>query len=132
MLKIWSYGYWNPDNAPTAMAAAKVKSSSKAGYFGIAMLVVFALFLGFGAEAVYKVANRAGDQLVDRKAYVTAVLGDESYAEIGRLLAERENGEPAGVGAEGLESARSVTAEAATAGGDAISGVVLDAEGPQS
>ena len=79
MLKIWSYGYWNPDQAPTANKPAAVKASCRSAYVGIAMLVGFALFLGFGAEAVYKVAFRAGDQLENPKTYITAVLGEHAY-----------------------------------------------------
>lgn len=86
MLKIWSYGYWNPDKAPTAQPAKVVRSSSKGAYVGIAMLVICALFLGFGAEPIYKVAHRAGDQLTDREAYITAVLGEPGYDEVDRLV----------------------------------------------
>ncbi|MEM9021745.1 MAG: proton-conducting transporter membrane subunit [Planctomycetota bacterium] len=86
MLKIWSYGYWNPDRAPTAKPAKAVHTSSRAGYLGIAMLVIAALFLGFGAGPVYKVAHRAGAQLTDREAYITAVLGEAGYQEVDRLV----------------------------------------------
>lgn len=79
MLKIWSYGFWNPDKAPTTNTPQVIRSSCKPAYAGITMLVGFALFLGFGAESVYKVANRAGDQLENPKAYITAVLGDDAY-----------------------------------------------------
>ena len=79
MLKIWSYGYWNPDKAPTATKPAVVRTSCRSAYAGIAMLVCFALFLGFGAESVYRVANRAGDQLENPKTYITAVLGEHAY-----------------------------------------------------
>lgn len=90
MLKIWSYGYWNPDQAPTVNKPQRVKASSKPAYFAIAMLVGIALFLGFGAEAVYKVANKAGDQLENPKAYITAVLGEDAYDEVERQLAKAE------------------------------------------
>ena len=89
MLKIWSYGYWNPDQAPVTNKPESVKASSQTAYAAIALLVVCALFLGLGAEAVYKVANRAGEQLENPEHYITAVLGEEAYAEVDRLIAER-------------------------------------------
>lgn len=95
MLKIWSYGYWNPPGSfeadhPASKSAA-VKASCKPAYAAIALLVVCALFLGLGAEAVYKVANRAGEQLENPQHYITAVLGEDAYDEVDRLIAERES-----------------------------------------
>ncbi|MGB0768259.1 MAG: proton-conducting transporter membrane subunit [Phycisphaeraceae bacterium] len=97
MLKIWSYGYWNPDIAPTTAKPDKVKATSKPAYLAISALVICALFLGLGAEAVYKVANRAGAQLENPEHYITAVLGEDAYAEVDRLIAQRE-AEPSLVG----------------------------------
>ena len=77
MVKIWSYGFWNPDQSAEAMPAAEVKRTSKSGYLGIAMLVVVALFLGFGAQPVYRIAFNAGDQMADPRPYIHAVLGPE-------------------------------------------------------
>lgn len=96
MLKIWSYGYWNPPGSsekthpPTEKRVASVKASCKPAYAAILMLVVCALFLGLGAEAIYKVANKAGEQLENPQHYITAVLGEDAYAEVDRLLAERQ------------------------------------------
>jgi multicomponent Na+:H+ antiporter subunit D len=89
MLKIWSYGYWNPAISPTTTKPEVVKASCKPAYAAITLLVVCALFLGLGAEAVYKVANRAGSQLENPKAYITAVLGDEGYANVQTLIDDR-------------------------------------------
>lgn len=91
MLKIWSYGYWNPDKAPTTNKPEAVKASCKPAYAAITLLVVCALFLGLGAEAVYKVANRAGEQLQYPEHYITAVLGEDACDEVDRLIAERES-----------------------------------------
>ncbi|MFK7789971.1 MAG: proton-conducting transporter membrane subunit [Phycisphaeraceae bacterium] len=90
MLKIWSYGYWNPDQAPVTNKPEAVMASSKPAYAAITVLVVCALFLGLGAEAVYKVANRAGAQLENPQQYITAVLGEDAYDEVNKLIAERE------------------------------------------
>ncbi|XAL99975.1 proton-conducting transporter membrane subunit [Phycisphaeraceae bacterium D3-23] len=89
MLKIWSYGYWNPspqDGYPAKTEPARVRSGNRAAYLGIAMLVAAALFLGFGAEQVYTVAFKAGDQLQNPKAYVTAVLGEDAYDHAEHLI----------------------------------------------
>ena len=47
------------------------------------------MFLGLGAEAIYKVAFRAGEQLENPEHYITAVLGDEAYAKVDQLIEER-------------------------------------------
>jgi multicomponent Na+:H+ antiporter subunit D len=78
MLKIWSYGYWNPPIAPVAEAPEVVRRGNGWAYLGITLLVVSALFLGFGAELVYHYAFIAGQQLDDPTAYITAVLGPDA------------------------------------------------------
>lgn len=98
MLKIWSYGYWNPvpgNGYPAKTEPKAVIAGNRSAYFGIAMLVVAALFLGFGAEPVYTVAFKAGEQLENPEAYITAVLGEEAYATTQSLLAEHASAEPA-------------------------------------
>lgn len=90
MLKIWSYGFWNPspESYPVPADASAVHASMKPAYAGIALLVVTALFLGFGAELIYQVAERAGDQLVNPDAYIAAVLGDDAVTPPATRLAE--------------------------------------------
>lgn len=82
MLKIWSYGFWNPGPAPIAEPAVAVRSGNRAAYIGTTMLVGLALFLGFCAPVVYEAAFTAGSQLYDPTAYVEAVLGEGRLAEI--------------------------------------------------
>lgn len=82
MLKIWSYGFWNPDHAPVENHVPTPRPRMLAGYVGVTLLVVTALFLGFGAEPVYQVAFRAGEQLTDPGDYIEAVLGPEALAKI--------------------------------------------------
>ena len=94
MLKIWSYGYWNPDKAPTTMKPQAVKASSRPAYAAIVMLVGFALFLGFGAESVYKVAFRAGEQLEQPRHYITAVLGDDAYDKVQLAIDAHQQTDP--------------------------------------
>lgn len=90
MLKIWSYGFWNPspESYPCSLDSAKVRSSMKSAYVGISLLVLTALFLGFGSELIYQVAERAGDQLVNPDAYIAAVLGPDAITPTATRLAE--------------------------------------------
>ena len=90
MLKIWSYGFWNPGPAPVAQEAKAVKRAMRPAYVGIAMLVAVALFLGFGAQPVYVVARHAGEQVVEPDTYIRAVLPAERLARYDALMAERE------------------------------------------
>jgi multicomponent Na+:H+ antiporter subunit D len=78
MVKIWSYGFWNPPDAPTAMAPEVVRHSSRSAYAGIVLLVASALFLGFGAQPVYDIAFNAGRQMANPQHYIAAVLGPEA------------------------------------------------------
>lgn len=105
MLKIWSYGYWNPvpgNGYPAKTEPKAVIAGNRSAYFGIAMLVLAALFLGFGAEPVYTVAFKAGEQLENPEAYITAVLGEEAYATTQSLLADHAPAQSASTRAAAL------------------------------
>lgn len=124
MLKIWSYGYWNPapgSGYPVKTEPKVVIASNRPAYFGIAMLVVAALFLGFGAEPVYTVAFKAGEQLENPEAYITAVLGEEAYATTQSLLADHAPAQPASTQAASLSvDASPVLPVAQSSGVDAV------------
>ena len=81
MLKIWSYGFWHPDKQATQAIPATVQRlvGMRSAYIGISMLVVTALFLGFGAEVIYDLAFHAGDQLTHPQAYIEAVMGEGAW-----------------------------------------------------
>ncbi|MEM9296108.1 MAG: proton-conducting transporter membrane subunit [Planctomycetota bacterium] len=102
MLKIWSYGFWNPPKAAVVNAPEQVRRRGRSAYGGAAMLVGLALFLGFGAELIYRVALQAGDQIMDRRPYITAVLGEDGLERveayelaIAEAEAQAEQGDPA-------------------------------------
>ncbi len=80
MLKIWSYCFWSPQAAAVERPAGESPppGSMRPAYAGATLLVLVALFLGFGAQPVYEIAFRAGEQLADPRDYITAVLGPES------------------------------------------------------
>lgn len=109
MLKIWSYGFWNPEQGEVEGHVPTAPRQMRAGYVGATLLVVTALFLGFGAEPVYQVAFTAGRQLEDPTEYVQAVLGSEAIAGIEAIREQHGNMvQPASITqlADGLEVAR--------------------------
>jgi len=109
MLKIWSYGYWNPVKAPQLTTPRRVKRDSRSCYAGIGFLVVAALFLGFGAGPVYQVALNAGRQSSDPLArdYITAVLGESAFLSIERQRKAQARPDLAATGRLDDSSARS-------------------------
>ncbi|MEM9250828.1 MAG: proton-conducting transporter membrane subunit [Planctomycetota bacterium] len=86
MLKIWSYGFWSPkpkretpDAPKPDFDAPTTRRLLGPAYVGITLLVALALYLGFGAQSVYDVAIRAGEELADPSRYIASVLQlDES------------------------------------------------------
>lgn len=89
MLKIWSYCFWSPDGETIERTPANMPNTSslRPAYVGATLLVVIALFLGFGAQPVYQIAFRAGEQLVNPDAYISAVLGPASLDKLTELRA---------------------------------------------
>jgi len=84
MLKIWGYAFWSPsakaiERTPQNMSNT---SSLRPAYVGATLLVLVALFLGFGAQPVYDIAFRAGNQLVNPDEYISAVLGPHALDEL--------------------------------------------------
>ncbi len=75
MLKIWSYGFWNPEAQPLPGHTTPSPAQLRPAYIGTTLLVAVALFMGFGAQLVFDVAQTAGQQLEDPTAYINAVLG---------------------------------------------------------
>ncbi len=71
MIKVWVNAFWGasrrplPAIAPSALAAA-------------GLLVSFSVTLPLWGEAVYRLAHEAAVQLLDARAYVSAVLGREA------------------------------------------------------
>ncbi len=74
MLKIWSYGFWSPAQGVHVQRPFR-KARVAGGMMGIGLLVVAALSMGLGAESYFKLCLKAGQTLVQRTDYVTAVLG---------------------------------------------------------
>jgi multicomponent Na+:H+ antiporter subunit D len=79
MAKIWTDGFWG-EQLPLVDGAR-----AQAGRLlpPIAMLAALTIIVGFGAEPVFAIAQRAADGLMDPSAYIDAVLGPGA-AEAGR------------------------------------------------
>jgi multicomponent Na+:H+ antiporter subunit D len=74
MLKIWNEAFWKP--GPDGDGALTLTRSEKALLFGpIAVLALVTLSIGLYAEPLMAFSVEAAAQLLDREAYVAAVLG---------------------------------------------------------
>jgi multicomponent Na+:H+ antiporter subunit D len=86
MLKIFAYCFWSPKPAevhvdPT-VAPPNPHGRPVFAYIGIVILVVSALFIGFGAQIVNGPAGRAGEIATNPERYITAVLGEETWQQV--------------------------------------------------
>lgn len=75
MLKIWNEAFWKdrPDGAAAVDAAAL--RAPWACYLAIVGLAVITLIIGLNPDPLIDFSMRAAEQLVDRSAYIEAVLG---------------------------------------------------------
>jgi multicomponent Na+:H+ antiporter subunit D len=75
MTKIWAEAFWK--NPPTAKAERQAMTSGDRSklLFPIGLLAALTVTIGLAAEPVFLLAIRAAEQLVDREAYIRAVLG---------------------------------------------------------
>ncbi len=76
MLKIWSYGFWSPPQGKH-VEHPEVRPATAGGLFSVALLVVFALSMGFGAQAYMNVSRYAAQRVLDPRPYIAAVLGEQ-------------------------------------------------------
>ena len=75
MLKIWSGAFWGvPEESPGRPAPVSTRRAAAL----VAPALVLAgvtVALGFGAQGLLEISNRAAEALVDPASYVGAVLG---------------------------------------------------------
>lgn len=81
MTKIWAEAFWKAE--PAAPAALAARSGLTVGERWqlmppIVLLAALTVCIGFAAEPVFQLALRAAEQLLDRAAYIQAVLGAPS------------------------------------------------------
>jgi multicomponent Na+:H+ antiporter subunit D len=75
MARVWEEAFWKP--APDhAAGSAHQPRLGGAILAPVALLVSLTIGLSVAAGPVYRVATRAAQQLLDRDAYVRAVLGE--------------------------------------------------------
>ena len=71
MTKIWSLGFWKDHPKPTDFGERKVPLLMWLPIVGLAVLTVL---IGLFPEFIYQLANRSASELLDREAYISAVL----------------------------------------------------------
>lgn len=76
MLKIWSYGFWSPAQGKHTQQS-EIRPHTASGKIAIAILVVFALSIGLGAQQYMNASRTAARSLIDPRPYIAAVLGQQ-------------------------------------------------------
>lgn len=83
MTKIWAEVFWKSPSegeraaATAAAPLAPTRSAPASMLLPIAGLAILTVCIGFGAQPMLDLAVRTADQLLDRRAYVGAVLGSD-------------------------------------------------------
>ena len=78
MTKIWAEAFWKPlpeDAAADAGRRTWPPSNGVRSSCPSELLAALTVTIGLGAEAVFALATRAAEQLLDREEYIRAVLG---------------------------------------------------------
>jgi multicomponent Na+:H+ antiporter subunit D len=75
MTKIWALGFWK--RHPEGDEAIAENASVGLMVAPIAALAVLTVLIGLLPESVYQLADRAAGELLDRSAYLSAVLGEQ-------------------------------------------------------
>ena len=87
MTKIWTEVFWKPapDSAPAGTAGTAERRTGRATVRGdlvvaapIALLLLASLGIAFGAGALFPLAERAAEELLEPSAYIETVLGPEA------------------------------------------------------
>jgi multicomponent Na+:H+ antiporter subunit D len=76
MIQIWGEAFWKDSPAPLPALTANARWNIRAQMIPVAILALVTVGMGLGAEPVYQVLERAATDLMDRNAYISAVLGD--------------------------------------------------------
>ncbi|HSK29727.1 MAG TPA: proton-conducting transporter membrane subunit, partial [Candidatus Limnocylindria bacterium] len=77
MTKIWAEAFWkDPPDVQKAREPRRLSSSTASLLFGpIAIMALILVAIGLGAESLFAMALRAGEQLMNPKEYIEVVLG---------------------------------------------------------
>jgi multicomponent Na+:H+ antiporter subunit D len=77
MTKLWAEAFWKPLPQDADAAQGLAPKQQRTLLLPIAILAALTVAIGLGAEAVFTLAMRAAEQLLDREAYIRAVLGGQ-------------------------------------------------------
>ncbi len=70
MLKVWLSAFWREHpKVPVEVTSTRWKGMS----WVVAGMVGISIFVGFGAECIFQIAERAAAMLLDQQAYISAV-----------------------------------------------------------
>jgi len=75
MTKIWAEAFWKDQPAPITEPLEMTAGERWKLMLPIVLLAALTVTIGIAAEPVFQLALRAAEQLVDREAYIRAVLG---------------------------------------------------------
>ncbi|AHK79878.1 NADH/ubiquinone/plastoquinone [Ectothiorhodospira haloalkaliphila] len=78
MIKIWAEVFWKAQPEEHANRPAPGPKGTGVMYGTIAVMAAMTVFIGFGAQPIYLIAEQAAHQLLDPQIYIDAVLGDRS------------------------------------------------------
>jgi multicomponent Na+:H+ antiporter subunit D len=76
MMKIWTEVFWKPGPAGPVIPTAR-RPGLNVLLTPIACLAGLTVLFGLGAGPLFELSMRAAEQLLDRREYIHAVLGDE-------------------------------------------------------
>jgi len=78
MMKIWSEAFWKPSPHEAGAAESYPPEALRLMIGPVVALATLTVLIGLGAGPLFNLSLEAADQLLDRNAYVTAVLGSRS------------------------------------------------------
>jgi multicomponent Na+:H+ antiporter subunit D len=78
MTRIWAEAFWKPRPGGAAAGAGSHRPAARLVplLLPVGVLAAMTVAIGLGAEPVFALARGAAEQLLDRRGYVRAVLGE--------------------------------------------------------
>ncbi|MCG5514547.1 MULTISPECIES: Na+/H+ antiporter subunit D [unclassified Ectothiorhodospira] len=76
MMKIWAEVFWKAQPEEHANRSAHGSAGSGVLYLTITGMAALTVFIGLGAEPIYRLADAAAHQLLNPSLYIDAVLGE--------------------------------------------------------
>jgi multicomponent Na+:H+ antiporter subunit D len=76
MIQIWGEAFWKDAPKPLPEMTGTLRWNVNAQLIPVACLALVTVGMGVGAEPIYQLLERAATDLLDRTAYISAVLGE--------------------------------------------------------